>query len=178
MSCVLIAGLGNPTEKYSKTRHNVGWRAIDFMSERLGKIEKENDWGLIKSKSVLLLKPGNYMNNSGTSVKKAKDFYKCDTTVIVHDDISLSFGEIKLKNGGHSGHNGLKSIIEALGNEEYLRIRVGIGNSKDRIDYVLSDFSREEEDKLPEIFAVIDEIAKDVTRNGVVFAMNKYNRKE
>ncbi len=135
----LIVGLGNPGKNYAGHRHNVGFMAIDFMAHRLnlpvfknaGKFKAEISLGRIAGQPVILAKPQTYMNNSGSAVSLLKRYYKIqpDNILIIHDDLDISFGKMKLKFGGSSaGHNGLKSIMESLGTDGFWRLRLGLAN--------------------------------------------------
>ena len=155
----LIVGLGNIGEKYQNTRHNVGFLVVDFMTKNLNTTSINNSnfqSTLLKSGYNLFSKPTTYMNNSGIAVKNIMDYYKVDleNIIIIHDDIDLPFGTVKFKiGGGHGGHNGLKSLDSHI-TKEYIRIRVGIGKPQDKADvanYVLSNFSKEELNKLADI---------------------------
>ena len=127
---MLIVGLGNPGNDYEKTRHNIGFMVIDELIARhnASKLSSSSFEGeLYKFKNHLLLKPLTFMNLSGNSVVKVKNFYKIEDVVVIHDDLDLSFGALRFKKGGgHGGHNGLKSI-DAMITKEYLRVRMGIG---------------------------------------------------
>ena len=150
----IIAGLGNPTREYEKTRHNVGFEVIDVLADRLGTTVEEKKFkgcygrGIIGGQKVLLLKPQTFMNLSGESVRAAADFYKVDPEhiIIVYDDISLDVGQLRIrKKGSAGGHNGIKNIIAHLGTQEFPRIKVGVGDKPkkmDLADYVLSRFSK------------------------------------
>ncbi len=148
----LIVGLGNPGPQYAKNRHNVGFMVIDRLIDRLHPIEiskKSFQGSLYKSGSTLLLKPLTFMNLSGQSVLAVKNFYKIalENIIVIHDDLDLGLGAIRIKKGGSSGgHNGLKSLDATIG-KEYIRIRFGIGRpptKEEVIDYVLSDFTPDE----------------------------------
>ncbi len=153
----LIVGLGNPGELYKKTRHNAGFMAVDFISNRhnfiwssKSKFNADITSGNIGGHKVVLCKPTTFMNLSGKAVLSVMSYYKIETTklVVIHDDIDLDFGRVKCKvGGGAGGHNGLKSIDETIG-PDYYRIRVGIGKpdrqSSYVSDYVLSNFSDSE----------------------------------
>ena len=130
----IIAGLGNPTREYEKTRHNVGFEVIDVLADRLGTTVEEKKFkgcygrGIIGGQKVLLLKPQTFMNLSGESVRAAADFYKVDPEhiIIVYDDISLDVGQLRIrKKGSAGGHNGIKNIISHLGTQEFPRIKDG-----------------------------------------------------
>ncbi|NVJ53340.1 MAG: aminoacyl-tRNA hydrolase [Campylobacteraceae bacterium] len=152
----LIVGLGNIGEKYQLTRHNVGFLVIDEMTKNLhsSNINKSNfKADVLKSGYNLFVKPTTYMNNSGQAVVAIKDYYKIDIEdiIVIHDDLDLPFGTVKFKvGGGHGGHNGLRSLDSHIG-KEYIRVRIGIGKPEDKSEvanYVLSNFSKEELNKL------------------------------
>ena len=155
----LIVGLGNIGEKYQLTRHNVGFLVIDEITKNLNTSNINNpnfQSTLLKSGYNLFSKPTTYMNNSGIAVHSIKEYYKIDleNIIIIHDDLDLPFGTVKFKiGGGHGGHNGLRSL-DAHITKEYIRVRIGIGKPADKTDvanYVLSNFSKEELNKLTDI---------------------------
>ncbi len=155
----LIIGLGNIGADYLLTRHNVGFMVIDEITKNLttANINKSNFQStLLKSGYNLFSKPTTYMNNSGVAVNSIMDYYKIDIEdiIVIHDDLDLPFGTVKYKvGGGHGGHNGLRSIDAHIG-KEYIRVRIGIGKPEDRsnvANYVLSNFSKEEMNKLQDI---------------------------
>lgn len=157
----LIVGLGNIGDKYELTRHNVGFLVIDEMTKSLttSNINNSNFHStLLKSGYNLFSKPTTYMNNSGLAVHAIMEYYKIDLEdiIVIHDDLDLPFGSVKFKvGGGHGGHNGLRSLDSHIG-KEYIRVRIGIGKPKDKSDvanYVLSNFSKEELNKLQDIIA-------------------------
>ncbi|RXK11598.1 aminoacyl-tRNA hydrolase [Halarcobacter mediterraneus] len=157
----LIIGLGNIGEKYQLTRHNVGFLVIDEITKNLQttNINKSNFKAEVsKTSNNLFVKPNTYMNNSGQAVVAIKDYYKIDieNIIVIHDDLDLPFGTVKFKiGGGHGGHNGLKSIDSCIG-KEYIRVRIGIGKPQDKnevVNYVLSNFSKEELNKLEGIIS-------------------------
>ena len=144
----IIAGLGNPGAKYASTRHNAGFMAIDYAAEKLGvKIDRAKFHSLvgeadIEGVRVLLMKPETYMNNSGTAIAEAASFYKIppERVLVLHDEISFDPGIIRIRRKGSAGgHNGLKSIIEHLGSEDFPRVKIGVGK-KPRPDYDLADW--------------------------------------
>ena len=150
----IIAGLGNPTAQYEKTRHNVGFDTITNLALKYQVNINENKHkakcgkGIIGSEKILLLQPQTFMNNSGESIRAAIDFYKCDPEkelIIIYDDISLPVGQLRIREKGSAGgHNGIKSIISYLGTEKFKRIKIGIGDKPagwDLADYVLSRFN-------------------------------------
>lgn len=156
----LIAGLGNIGEKYSLTRHNVGFMVVDGATktqQHFSSISKANfNSDVIKTDQTLFAKPKTYMNNSGIAVRAIKEYYKIENKniIVIHDDLDLPFGCVKFKiGGGHGGHNGLRSIDAHIGNN-YIRVRIGIGKPavKDEVaNYVLSNFSKEELKQLEDI---------------------------
>ena len=148
----LIAGLGNPGDKYKNTRHNIGFMVIDKITKSLTTsiINKSNfNSQLFKSQNMLFAKPKTYMNESGQSIIAIAEYYNIpnENIIVIHDDLDLPFGTIKFKiDGGHGGHNGLRSIDSHIG-RDYIRIRIGIGKPKEKgqvASWVLSDFSKEE----------------------------------
>ena len=133
----IIAGLGNPTREYEKTRHNVGFDTIDVLADKLNTSVDEKKFkglygkGIIAGEKVILLKPQTFMNLSGESVREAADFYKVDPEhiIVIYDDISLDVGQLRIrKKGSAGGHNGIKNIIAHLGTQEFPRIKVGVGD--------------------------------------------------
>ena len=156
----LVVGLGNPGLKYEKTRHNVGFRVIDMLSQETGisvnrsKFKGLMGKGLIEGEDVILLKPLTYMNLSGESVREAMNFFKIEPEdlIVICDDIDIPFGTIRIKGRGSAGtHNGLKSIIGQIGSQNFPRIRISVGQKPPYMDlaaFVLSSFSPEEEQVL------------------------------
>jgi len=152
---LLLVGLGNPGQEYQRQRHNVGFMAVDAIAARYGfasyrrRFQGDLSEGLLDGHKTLLLKPGTYMNNSGRAVGEATHFYKLapSDVLVVHDELDLAAGKIRLKTGGgHAGHNGLRSIDAAIG-PEYRRLRIGIGHpGKDNVlGYVLQNFTPAEQ---------------------------------
>ena len=151
---MLIVGLGNPGSDYENTRHNIGFMVIDELVKKLNARNVTSSSFLgecYKSKNHFLLKPQTFMNLSGDSVIKVKNFYKVDEVVVIHDDLDLPFGSLRFKlGGGHGGHNGLKSIDSKIG-RDYIRIRMGIGKPEHKGEvssYVLGAFSDEQKKHL------------------------------
>ena len=185
----VIVGLGNPGSQYERTRHNVGFMTIDLLAEKLGisvnkiKFKALIGEGRIGSKKVLLVKPQTYMNLSGNAVRYwlKEEKIPVENLLVVVDDLALPFGSLRLKGkGSDAGHNGLKNIQSVLGTQVYSRLRFGIGSefSKGRqIDYVLGEFSDEEEKALPERLETADEIIKSFCLAGLQNTMNQYNNK-
>ena len=183
----LIIGLGNPEEEYSKTRHNMGFNAINKIAEQYGiKVNKSKFQGLyesaiIEGQKVMLIKPQTYMNLSGECIKQFVDFYKIpnEDILVIYDDMDIEPGKIKIrKKGGAGGHNGMKSIIKMLGTEEFARIRTGIGRPKhngDDINYVIWAIPEEEIPKLQDGVEKAKEAVIEILKNGIDSAMNKLN---
>jgi PTH1 family peptidyl-tRNA hydrolase len=155
----LVAGLGNPGNQYSHTRHNIGFMIIDKIIMGLSLSNNINNKNfksiVIKSQNTLYVKPQTFMNLSGESIVAIADYYDIpnENIIIIHDDIDLPFGAIKFKvGGGHGGHNGLRSIDSHIG-KDYIRVRIGVGKPEDKKDvanFVLSNFSKEESTQLNE----------------------------
>ena len=183
----LIVGLGNPEGEYSSTRHNMGFDAINHLSQKLNiTVTKEKfkalyGDGMINNEKVILLKPQTYMNLSGNSVKEVVDFYKIEKEkiLVIYDDMDIEPGKIKIrKKGSAGGHNGMKSIIQMIGTEEFPRIRVGIGRpirKDDEINYVIGAIPEEDLKRLDEGIEKAQKAVEEILRNGVDSAMNKYN---
>lgn len=151
----LIAGLGNPGPEYAGNRHNLGFMVVDELGRRLGVTFRQTKTDALiadyfgEEKRLLLAKPQTFMNESGRSVKMIAAFFKIpqEALLLVHDDLDLPFGDVRLKDGGSAGHNGVQSVIEHLGSRDFKRLRIGIGRppgSMDPAAFVLKDFSKEE----------------------------------
>lgn len=184
----IIVGLGNPSQKYKGTKHNVGFDAIDEIAERNGikvNISKHKalcGQGIIGGRKVLLVKPMTYMNLSGESVRSVVDFYKAEfekECVIIYDDTSLEAGAIRIrKKGSAGGHNGIKSIISHMGTQEFVRIRLGIGKKPEKMDladYVLGHFDSVDRKKIDESIKIISDAVETMVTKDVDVAMNMYN---
>lgn len=171
----MIIGLGNPGEKYENTRHNVGFMVLDKLSKswKRGINYLYSDINIFGEK-VRLVKPTTYMNLSGEVFK----YLPHDDIIVVYDDLDLPLGRIRIrKNGSAGGHNGIKSIISFIG-QDFPRIRIGIGpkpQDVDAADYVLSNFSQEEFEKLEKVMELTIEAIKSIISEGIDKAMNKYN---
>ena len=187
---VIIVGLGNPGKQYEMTRHNAGFMAIDALSEKYGidVLEKKHKAiigkGVIDGQKVILAKPQTFMNSSGESVRELVDYYKPDIEnelIIIYDDITLDVGGLRVrKKGSAGGHNGMKSIIAHLGDENFKRIRVGIGEKPQRMDladWVLGHFKKEDIDPLKESLDNAINAVSMILAGETDEAMNKYNRK-
>ena len=186
----LIAGLGNPSRTYEGTRHNIGFTMIDAIGNKFGidvttkKHKALVGRGIIDGMRVILAKPQTYMNLSGESVREIADFYKIEpeNIFIIYDDISLDVGQLRIrKKGSAGGHNGIKNIIAHLGTQEFPRIKVGIGNKPegwDLADYVLSKYSKAEQEALEEASEGVVGAVKLMLMDDIEAAMNKYNAKK
>ena len=153
----LIAGLGNPGIEYAFTRHNMGWLCVDHIvnNKNLGSPQNKFHAEFWKENNIIFLKPLTFMNSSGISISEAVNFYKINLSdiLIIYDDMALPFGKLRLRaSGSAGGHNGLISILGALGSIEVPRLRVGIGKAPgDMINYVLGHFNEDEQKNLPDI---------------------------
>jgi PTH1 family peptidyl-tRNA hydrolase len=186
----IIVGLGNPTEKYQATRHNVGWDAITRLSDDykipldFKKHKAICGKGYIEGEKVILAQPMTYMNLSGESVRELVDFYKVspEEVIVIYDDISLEVGQLRIrKKGSAGGHNGMKSIISHLGTDEFPRIKVGVGDKPkgwDLADYVLSRFQGDEQASIRDALKDSSEACKMIITSGMDAAMNLYNKKK
>ncbi len=204
---ILIVGLGNPGEKYEKTRHNIGFRAVDEIAANfqfpliagqlqgggkrrlvcLFKFQKifnaQISKGEISGKETILAKPQTFMNLSGKSVKILTKTYNLEpeNIIIVHDDIDLPLGKIKIATGrGAAGHKGVESIIKALGTKNFVRFRIGIlpksGKPKNPEKFVLQNFNKEEEKIINEVIKKSAEAVETILKEGLEKTMNKYNK--
>ena len=182
----LIVGLGNPGKKYAETRHNVGFTAIKRLADKfdIRNVDKDCEAllakGEIEEEKVILAQPLTYMNNSGRAVAKLVDKYNISLKdlVVIYDDLDLPTGKLRVKSDGSSGgHNGIQSIIDNLNSQEINRVRIGIGRPLDLpvTEYVLREFSRDQQKRVEEKFEIIDEVIIDIIKNGVESAMNNFN---
>lgn len=186
----IIAGLGNPGRKYENTRHNIGYQVIDELADKHQikiqelKFKGIMGKGMINGHKVILIKPLTYMNLSGECIGEAVNFFKIDETselIVVADDISLETGQVRMrKKGSAGGHNGLKNIIAHLGHEEFMRIKMGVGEKPsgyDLADYVLGHFSKEENEILSESRKNAVLALETIMDEGIDKAMYLYNTK-
>ena len=182
-----VVGLGNPGSKYDKTRHNIGFMVVERLAERAGfkldtkKFNARFGSGLIAGQKAVVAKPQTFMNCSGDSVQPMAAFYKLASTrvVVVHDELDLAFGCVRIKqSGGHAGHNGLRSISARLGGGDYPRVRVGIGRPPhgDNVTaHVLGAFNSVERANLEAVIERTCEAVETLLCEGVVAAMNSVN---
>ncbi len=184
----IVVGLGNPGGKYERTRHNVGFLAIDYIASKLNvKIDRAKFSALVSdvnigSHRVLLMKPQTFMNSSGDAIGAAADFYKipADRVIVIHDEISFDPGIIRIRRQGSAGgHNGLKNIIAHIG-EGFPRIKVGVGKKPspdyDLVDFVLGNIPKEDSDKISARFNDIDSAVSLILDGKIDEAMNKYSK--
>lgn len=184
----LVVGLGNPGPKYEGTRHNVGFEVVELLADAAGASFSEKKWkariakGRIAGDDVLILEPQTFMNLSGESVGPALGFYKLGTEalIVVHDEVDLPVGAVKLKKGGgHGGHNGLRSLIQHLPDPDFIRVRIGVGRPPpewDTADHVLSSFGPADRRQIDEAVKSAAEAVEAVIRDGLPKAMNVVNR--
>src|SRR5438105_1923828 len=183
---LLVAGLGNPGREYEHTRHNVGWLVIDELARRHGGSFRSKFSGRLAevrldSLRLGLLKPETYMNDSGRSIAGAVRFFKAapETLAVVHDDVDLEEGRLQARlGGGLAGHNGLRSIAQALGTAEFLRLRIGVGrpgrgDRRSVADYVLSGFDPTVD--VAELVARAADAAETMAREGLETAQQRFN---
>lgn len=183
----LVAGLGNPGADYTGTRHNAGFLVVDALAAGFSVALNKNKFnvvfgrGAIRSRDVILAKPQAYMNRSGPPVRQLADYFRISyrDILIVHDDIDLVFGRLKIKEkGGDGGHNGVRSLIDALGDDAFTRLRMGVGRSeKDQAvtDHVLGRFSPDEKHMLQRIIERARDAVVTILCEGAKEGMNRFN---
>ena len=184
----IIAGLGNPGRKYEKTRHNCGFEALDILADRYRidvsqhKFRALTGTGEIEGQKVLLMKPQTFMNLSGEAVQAACSYYKVDPAdglIVLYDDISLDPGQIRVRaKGSAGGHNGMKNIIQMLGTDQFLRIRIGTGKQPDdyaQVDWVLGHFSSKEQTEMADAFDRAARAAAELLTEDPEKVMSIYN---
>jgi PTH1 family peptidyl-tRNA hydrolase len=182
---LLVVGLGNPGPRYETTRHNVGFLVADILAERIGsgfKVHKKSGaevtTGRLGGRSVVLAKPRTYMNESGRHVGPLAKFYSVAPAdvVVLHDELDIDFGRIRLKfGGGEGGHNGLRSIASALGTKDFQRVRIGVGRPPGRQDpaaFVLENFNSKERPELGTILEQAADATELLLQHGVEAAQN------
>lgn len=185
-----IVGLGNPGERYEKTRHNAGALVVADLLGRTGGSLKRHKSGCLISETnlggsrVVLARPTTYMNESGRPVRALTDWYRVppERLIVVHDEIDIAFGRVVIKEGGGTaGHNGLASIVSHLGTKDFVRIRVGVGRprgSSDAAGHVLDRFSGAERKQLPELLSRAADAVEAIVADGLDRAMNEFNTRD
>jgi PTH1 family peptidyl-tRNA hydrolase len=185
----LVAGLGNPGSTYETTRHNTGFMVVDKVAATFGILLEKRKFntrfgrGSIESIEVILAKPMDFMNNSGPPVKKLADYFKIsrEDMLVIHDDIDLALGRLKIKEkGGHGGHKGVKSLMDAFGEGNFVRLRIGVGRSEAAVsvtDYVLGCFSLAETKLLDQILTRARDAVVTILSRSVKDGMNRFNDK-
>jgi len=184
----LVVGLGNPGKKYSGNRHNVGFMAVDKLADerRLPEWREKFSGVYSRGDELMVLKPMTFMNVSGDSVQPAAAFVKVEPAqiVVLHDELDLPWGDVRLKlGGGHAGHNGLRSIIGRLGTPDFVRVRIGIGRPPagfrgEVADFVLQDFDSAERAELPDVLARAVSAVNAVLEKGFAAAQNTVNTRK
>jgi peptidyl-tRNA hydrolase, PTH1 family len=186
----LVVGLGNPGREYAGNRHNVGFDIVAELAARAKapplreKFGAEISEATMRGERVLLCRPMEFMNVSGQAVARVAKFWKIapESTIVVHDDLDLPFGRLKLgAGGGHGGNNGVRSVIADLGSADFLRVRFGIGRPApggDAANHVLADFSRAEQKELPDLRSVAADAVEEIIASGLTTAMNRFNTKK
>ena len=187
----LVVGLGNPGDNYKKTRHNAGFMVLDEVADFFAiAVEKTRPFsdllygrGLIDGVDTILVKPLAFMNRSGPPIQSISHYYRilCEEMLVIHDDIDLAFGRLKIKKkGGDGGHKGVRSLIQALGRDEFIRLRIGVGRSEDQInttDHVLGRFKPEEKKVLGPIIVRAREAVVTILTKGIEEGMNRFHDK-
>ncbi|HSQ85043.1 MAG TPA: aminoacyl-tRNA hydrolase [Desulfobacterales bacterium] len=185
----MVVGLGNPGEAYAKTRHNAGFMVVDKISEAFSialdkqKFDARFGIGLVNGVKIVLAKPMAYMNRSGPQIQKIAGYFRilCEDILVVHDDIDLVFGRLKIKEkGGDGGHRGVRSIIDAFGGGDFTRLRIGVGRpdaEKGASDYVLGKFTLEEKKVLSQIITSAKDAIVTILCKGTKEGMNRFNNK-
>lgn len=189
----LIVGLGNPGEKYTKTRHNLGFEILDELTKKLNLVDwqMENKFKaeLITSDQLILVKPQTFVNQSGLAIKLLTTYYKLPSTdvIVIHDDLDLPLGKIKVRMGGAAaGHHGVESIINALGSDQFIRVRLGIGNLRSQSGehkaihfnaehFVLEPFIHSEKSPVKHMLKQAVKALQILLEKGLTVAQNQYN---
>lgn len=187
---MIIVGLGNPGKEYAKTPHNVGFMAVDKLTEKYNiklnlssKHQAMIGEGIIDGEKCYIIKPLTYMNLSGNAVRSFMEYYKnsVDDLIVIYDDMDLPLGKIRIREAGSSGgHKGMKSIIENLGTDKIKRIRIGIGKPAEGtqvVDYVLHKLSKEEQMELDSAIDLTPQMISMTIKEGIKTMMNNYNGK-
>ena len=181
----LIAGLGNPGKQYEDTRHNVGFRTMDYLGEQWNipikkiKFKALLGEGLVGGEKVILAKPSTFMNASGESIGEIVRYYNIEPEhiIVVQDDVALPVGRLRIRaSGSDGGHNGIKSILYHLGTDQFIRLKIGVGGAKhDMVSHVLGTFSKEDGVDVTRCIRVADTIMETIFSQGVKEAMNQFN---
>ena len=183
----LIVGLGNPESDYAQTRHNMGFNVINKLAKEYDieiarkKFNSEYEVAVIEDEKVILVKPQTFMNASGEAVLEFVNFYKIelDKVIIIYDDIDIAPGKIRIRKSGSPGsHNGVKSVVHFLNNENFPRVRVGIGKPEENenlIEYVIGAMDEESKKRLDEGTEIAKDAIIELLKNGIDSAMNKFN---
>ena len=186
----LIVGLGNPGAQYENTRHNAGFMVVDKLAGEFGisvnksKFDVRYGRGSVEGHAAMLAKPMAFMNRSGRPVQKLAAYYKINSRdlIVIHDDIDLAFGRLKIKEkGGHGGHKGLRSIIQAIGEDVFVRLRIGVGRSEmgsSVSDHVLGPFYSDELKLLDAILKRARNAVVTILTDGTTVGMNRFNTRE
>jgi PTH1 family peptidyl-tRNA hydrolase len=190
----LITGLGNPGRNYALNRHNLGFQCINYIAKKYSIPVKQTQCqskigkGTMAGEDIILAKPRTYVNNSGNAIVSLMKKYHipADDIIVIYDDMDLPVGKVRIRpNGNAGGHKGIKSIISSLGHKDFCRIKIGIGrpvaeegyeiDENDVIDYVLNNFSNEEQEKIDAALKTAADAVECIINDGVIAAMNKYN---
>ena len=174
----LITGLGNPGKEYQNTRHNLGFMTLDLLaSDWEEKFDALICKTQISNRDVVLAKPQTFMNLSGKAISQIMNFYKIKDLIVIHDEMDIDLGKIKIsENKNSGGHKGVQSIIDLIGTKEFIRIRIGIGKSKNQAsEFVLGEFHEEQKTLIQESVEKAVGALKEIIENGYNSAANKYN---
>jgi len=179
---IIIIGLGNPGEQYKNTRHNIGFMAIDAFAGKNSfpefKLQKKANALVSENENIVLVKPQTFMNDSGKAIKEITKNTSVENLIVIHDDIDLPVGKIKIvKERGSAGHKGVESIIQNISNDGLIRIRIGIGseNKVDAMKIVLKNFSSDEQKVIDQVFQKTAEALNLFIKEGLEKTMNEYN---
>jgi len=185
----LIVGLGNVGSKYAATRHNLGFEVVDVLARRLNATAPRSRFDarvqevLVDGEKVVLAAPTTMMNNSGHAVAQLANWHRIlpDNILVIYDEMDIAFGKLRLRpSGGAGGHNGVQSVIDQLGRDDFQRLRIGVGRpaTGSTISYLLSRFSVEQRQYVPELVALAADAAEHWLSHGLDAAMNEFNRRE
>ncbi len=178
----ILIGLGNPGEQYKNTRHNVGFMIVDYFAKKYNfpefKLQKKSNTLISKQDNIMLVKPQTFMNESGKAVKEITKNNPAESLIVIHDDIDLPVGKIKIiKERGSAGHKGVESIIQNIGNDGLIRFRIGIGSQKDvkAMKVVLKNFSTQEQKTIDEMVKTTSDALDLFIKEGLDKTMNRFN---